>query len=50
MWNGDFEDMLHLLVWGIYPTAAQRKVLSQKLAGYMVEVPENVLKAVQSLP
>lgn len=50
MWNGDFEDMMHLLVWGSYPTAAQRKVLSQKLAGYMVDVPESVIRAVQALP
>lgn len=50
MWNSDFEDMLHLLVWGSYPTAIQKKELSRKLAGYMLDVPETVQKAIQSLP
>ncbi|RHZ63777.1 uncharacterized protein CDV56_107771 [Aspergillus thermomutatus] len=41
LWGSDFEDMLHLLVWGSYPTALQKKELSSKLAEEMLMVPEN---------
>lgn len=50
MWNSEFEDMLHLLVWGTYPSALQRKELSRKLASYMLDVPGSVQKVVQLLP
>ncbi|OJJ32489.1 hypothetical protein ASPWEDRAFT_118271 [Aspergillus wentii DTO 134E9] len=49
LWDSDFEDMLHLLVWGTYPTAPQRKEVSRRLAGHMQDIPENVSKAIGSL-
>ncbi|KAL4771551.1 citrate synthase [Aspergillus nidulans var. acristatus] len=50
LWTSDFEDMLHLLVWGSYPTPPQKEQLRSKLAAQMLAVPETVQTAVQSLP
>ncbi|KAL4741242.1 citrate synthase-like protein [Aspergillus similis] len=50
LWTSDFEDMLHLLVWGSYPTPQQKEQLRSKLAAQMLAVPETVQTAVQSLP
>jgi citrate synthase len=50
MWNSDFEDMLHLLVWGSYPTAAQRERLRRDLASDMLAVPGSVQNAIHAMP
>ncbi|GFG09619.1 citrate synthase [Aspergillus udagawae] len=50
LWDSDFEDMLHLLVWGSYPTASQKKGLSRKLAGEMAMVPKSVHRTIATLP
>jgi citrate synthase len=50
LWDSDFEDMLHLLVWRSYPTASQKKELSRKLAGEMVMVPKSVHRTIATLP
>ncbi|CEL04576.1 Putative Citrate synthase [Aspergillus calidoustus] len=50
MWNSDFEDMLHLLVWGLYPTAAQRERLRRDLAKHMLAVPDSVQHAIHAMP
>lgn len=42
--------MLHLLLWGAYPTASQRKELRQRLAQYMQEVPNIVRQTIFNLP
>lgn len=42
--------MLHLLLWGAYPTASQRKELRQRLAQYMQEVPNIVHQTILNLP
>lgn len=50
LWEADFEDMLHLLVLGTYPSTEQRTGLSVKLARYMELVPRSVHEAIQILP
>ncbi|KAL2843321.1 hypothetical protein BJY01DRAFT_235711 [Aspergillus pseudoustus] len=50
MWNSEFEDMSYLLVWGSYPTEAQREKLRQNLARDMLAGPDSVKKAVHAMP
>nr|ANF07286.1 citrate synthase-like protein [Paecilomyces fulvus] len=50
LWDSDFEELFHLLVWGKYPTRVQKDDLSNTLANYMKNVPENVVKAIRSFP
>jgi citrate synthase len=50
LWDSDFEDMLHLLVWGSYPTALQKKELSRKLAEEMATVPKSLHRTIETLP
>jgi citrate synthase len=50
LWDSDFEDMLHLLLWEKYPTVHQRTELSSALAMHMQDVPDEVFKAVRGLP
>ncbi|RAK94057.1 citrate synthase [Aspergillus costaricaensis CBS 115574] len=50
LWQSDFEDVLHLLVWGSYPTVPQRNNLSHKLTEAMLAVPDDVQRTIWSLP
>ncbi|PWY89072.1 citrate synthase [Aspergillus heteromorphus CBS 117.55] len=50
LWDSDFEDMLHLLVWASYPTGLQRDVLRRSLTEAMLAVPDTVKRTIQSLP
>jgi citrate synthase len=50
LWEKDFEDMFHLLLWGSLPTNSQRTRLSQMLARYMDDIPPVVHQAIQTLP
>ncbi|KAE8344410.1 hypothetical protein BDV24DRAFT_171877 [Aspergillus arachidicola] len=50
LWDSDFEDMLHLLVWGTYPTIQQRKDLNRKLTDQMLAVPDSVHRTIRGLP
>lgn len=50
LWDSDFEDMFHLLLWGTYPAVHQRKELSRALAVHMQEVPDEVFTVIQALP
>lgn len=52
LWDigSDFEDILHLLVWGVYPSSEQRKTLSRQLATAMLEVPDAVFQTIRALP
>ncbi|KAE8399567.1 citrate synthase-like protein [Aspergillus pseudonomiae] len=50
LWDSDFEDMLHLLVWGTYPTRQQKQDLNRKLTRQMLTVPESVHRTIQELP
>ncbi|PYH69137.1 putative citrate synthase [Aspergillus vadensis CBS 113365] len=50
LWESDFEDVLHLLVWGSYPTVPQRNNLSHELTGAMLAVSDDVQRTIWSLP
>ncbi|KAJ5217964.1 uncharacterized protein N7498_000063 [Penicillium cinerascens] len=50
LWDSDFEDMFHLLLWGTYPAVHQRTELSRALAMHMQEVPDEVFRVIQGLP
>ncbi|KKK16626.1 citrate synthase [Aspergillus rambellii] len=50
LWDSDFEDMVHLLVWGSYPTSLQKENLRRQLAELMLAVPESVHQAIRALP
>ncbi|KAE8363262.1 citrate synthase-like protein [Aspergillus caelatus] len=50
LWDSDFEDMLHLLVWGTYPTMQQKRDLNRKLTEQMLAVPESVHRTIRGLP
>lgn len=50
LWEADFEDMFHLLMWGTYPSATQRSELSRMLARHMLAVPRTVHDAIHVLP
>ena len=50
LWDSDFEDMLHLLVWEKYPTALQKELLSRKLAECMSNIPLGVRQVIEALP
>ncbi|KAE8167975.1 citrate synthase [Aspergillus tamarii] len=50
LWGSDFEDMLHLLVWGTYPTMQQKGDLNRKLTEQMLAVPESVHRTIRGLP
>ncbi|KAE8333286.1 citrate synthase [Aspergillus sergii] len=50
LWDSDFEDMLHLLVWGTYPTIQQKKDLNRKLTDQMLAVPDSVHRTIRGLP
>jgi citrate synthase len=50
LWDADFEDMFHLLMWGTYPSEIQRVDLSRKLAQHMKLVPNAVHEAIHLLP
>ncbi|KAJ5321954.1 uncharacterized protein N7506_011084 [Penicillium brevicompactum] len=50
LWESDFEEMFHLLLWATYPTDVQREDLRQRLAQYMQEVPDTVHQSILNLP
>ncbi|KAJ5698835.1 hypothetical protein N7462_000840 [Penicillium macrosclerotiorum] len=50
MWEKDFEDMFHLLLWGALPTDRQRVELSRTLAQNMQNIPAAVHQAIRNLP
>lgn len=50
LWDSDFEDMLHLLVWGTYPSMQQKKDLNRKLTEQMLAVPDSVHRTIRGLP
>lgn len=50
LWQADFEDMYHLLVWGIYPSESQRTELSLPLAQYILAIPATVHNVITRLP
>ena len=50
LWQSEFEDMLHLMVWGKYPTPSQRESLRKTLALLMMDIPTTVFEVIESFP
>nr|ASK38711.1 citrate synthase-like protein [Paecilomyces divaricatus] len=50
LWQAEFEDMLHLLVWGKYPTPSQREALRLTLATLMSTTPKHVAEVIETFP
>lgn len=50
LWESDFEEMLHLMVWEKYPTSLQKEALRHSLALHMSNIPDCVVKAIESIP
>ena len=48
--TADFEDMTHLLIWGSWPTAAEKEALRKKLIRAALDIPDSVVKVVQAFP
>ncbi|KAJ5463791.1 hypothetical protein N7475_008735 [Penicillium sp. IBT 31633x] len=50
LWGSEFEEMLHLLLWGKYPSPIQTEELRQRMAQYMQDVPDIVRRTIFSFP
>ncbi|OKL57051.1 hypothetical protein UA08_07374 [Talaromyces atroroseus] len=50
LWDAEFEDMLHLMVWGKLPTLSQRESLRKTLATLMANIPEHVVEVITTFP
>lgn len=50
LWESDFEDMLHLMVWGKYPTPSQSESLRKDLASLMSNIPSTVFEVIEDFP
>jgi len=50
VWDCDYEDIVHLMVWGSKPNTQEKAKLRKDLAIAAVEVPPAVAKTVQSFP
>ncbi|EUC40740.1 hypothetical protein COCMIDRAFT_107988 [Bipolaris oryzae ATCC 44560] len=50
LWQSDYEDMLHLMVWDKYPTPVQKESLRRALITAMLEVPKTVFEIVSTFP
>lgn len=47
--NNDYEDVVHLLIWGTIPTREQKMTLRSKLASHM-KAPQSVKDAIKAFP
>jgi len=47
--NNDYEDVVHLIIWGKLPTKEQKSDLRRKLASYM-KAPQAVEDAIKAFP
>jgi citrate synthase len=50
LWSCEFEDMLHLMVWGRYPTPSQSESLRRTLASLMADIPKTVFEVIEKFP
>ena len=50
LWDCDFEELVHLMVWGKLPSPEEKESLRSKLAIAMLRVPEEVTRVIQAFP
>ena len=48
--NNDYEEVVHLLIWGRLPSAEEKATLRKSLAKEMTQVPQSAKDAVKALP
>ena len=50
LWDCDFEDIVHLMVWEKLPSPLEKESLRSALAMAMMDVPEDVVRVIQAFP
>lgn len=50
VWDCDYEEIAHLMVWGSVPSAEEKGKLKKELAIAAQEVPPAVAKTIRSFP
>ena len=45
--TADFEDLSHLLIWGHWPSAAEKEALRKELVTAAQKIPDSVSKVIQ---
>ena len=50
LWNCDFEEIVHLMVWEKLPSPLEKESLRSALATAMMDVPEDVVRVIQAFP
>ncbi|OKL55969.1 hypothetical protein UA08_08749 [Talaromyces atroroseus] len=50
LWDNDFEDMLHLMVWETLPTPEQKESLRKEIAEVSYNVADSVAQTIRSFP
>ncbi|KAI5244199.1 citrate synthase [Aureobasidium subglaciale] len=46
----EYEDLIHLFVWGSVPTPDQQATLKRQLNAHMLDIPPEVISVIQSFP
>ena len=50
LWDCDFEDILHLMVWEKLPSTTQKDALRKRLVDAMLNIPDEVVDVIQAFP
>lgn len=50
LWDSDFEDIVHLMVWEKLPSPVEKESLRYALAVAMTDVPDEVVRVIQAFP
>lgn len=50
LWDCDFEDIIHLMVWEKLPSPLEKESLRSALAVAMMDVPDEVVRVIQAFP
>ena len=48
LWDRDFEDIVHLMVWEKLPSPMEKESLRSALAVAMMDVPDEVVRVIQA--
>lgn len=50
LWDNDFEDMIHLMVWETLPSQEEKEELRKDIADVACSIPDSVAQAVRNFP
>ena len=48
--TAEFEDLSYLLVWGHWPSSAEKEAFRKELAAAAQKIPDSVSKVIESFP